>query len=219
MKYKLSDSLQKSIEKTLENLRVSLPARIERYDSSTQKAEVSPLLEKRNADGSSSPLPVIPNVPVLFPRGGKARMTFPLERGDSVLLIFSDRSLDRWLSGSGQSVVPDDPRKHDLSDAVAIPGLLSFGSGGEAGFEEDGDNLIIKHDGTKVVVEPSGKIEIEGDVEIDGDLTVSGDLEVSGNIEASGVSASGDVTAGLISLQNHTHISGPSGSPTGPPLP
>lgn len=214
-KYKLSESLGRVYEKTLTNLRVSLPARIERYDSSTQKAEVSPLLEKRNADGSTTALPVITNVPVIFPRGGKARITFPLERGDSVLLVFSDRSLDRWLSGQGQRVTPDDPRKHDLSDAVAIPGLLPFGGqGGAAGFEASGTDLVVKHEDSEILMKSDGSIAIKGDVDIDGDLEVDGTISSSG-----GITASGDVTAGAISLQNHTHISGSVGTPTGPPLP
>jgi hypothetical protein len=39
-----------------------------------------------------------------------------------VALVFSDRSLDRWLNAGGV-VDPGTYRMHDLSDAIAIPGL------------------------------------------------------------------------------------------------
>jgi hypothetical protein len=69
--------------------------------------------------------PVIPNVPVQFPQGGGYRITFPLAVGDTGLLLFSDVSLDVWLSQGGE-VDPLDDRRFDLSDGVFLPGVRSF---------------------------------------------------------------------------------------------
>lgn len=108
------------------DMRVSLPARVERYDASTQTADVKPLLKDAfvEEDGTRAieSLPVVTNVPVVFPGAGGFRLTFPVRAGDTVLLVFADRSLDAWLAQGGEAS-PSDDRRHNLSDAVAIPGL------------------------------------------------------------------------------------------------
>jgi hypothetical protein len=43
-------------------------------------------------------------------------------------LFFSSRSLDKWLSGSGQEVDPEFDHDHALNDAIFFPGLNPFGA-------------------------------------------------------------------------------------------
>ena len=104
----------------------ALPGRVQTFDSTKQSADIEPLVHDtwEGEDGTSQtgPLPVIPSVPVCFPGSGGWRVTFPVSKGDTGLLIFCARSIDRWLSEGG-SVDPQDDRTHDLSDAVFIPGL------------------------------------------------------------------------------------------------
>jgi hypothetical protein len=70
-------------------------------------------------------LPVIPNVPLMQFGMGGMRLTFPATPGDTVLLVFCQRSLDKWKSSGGE-VDPGDARQFSISDAVAIPGLFPF---------------------------------------------------------------------------------------------
>ncbi len=110
---------------------VALPGKVEKYDSTKQKADVKPLLKRGFTydDGTDDVdvLPVIPEVPVVFPRGGGYFLSLPIKKGDSVLLVFSDRSLDLFLQSSGKvDLDPVDLRQHDITDAVAIPGLYPF---------------------------------------------------------------------------------------------
>lgn len=111
---------------TFADLRVSMPARVEKYDDATQLADVQPLLKESYTDEEGeraiARLPVITNVPVVFPGGGGMRITFPVRAGDTVMLVFSDRSIDSWLAQGGEAT-PEDERRHHLSDAVAWPGL------------------------------------------------------------------------------------------------
>jgi hypothetical protein len=65
---------------------------------------------------------VVNEVPVLMPQGGGFQVKVPIAKGDVVLLVFSDRSLDIWKSKGGE-VDPVDFRQHDVSDAIAIPCL------------------------------------------------------------------------------------------------
>jgi len=110
-------------------MRVALPGRVESYDAATQKANVQPLIMDEDFDDLgervAQRLPVVTNVPVCFPGAGGYRVTFPMAIGNTVLLVFSSSSLDRWLSRGGE-VDPEDDRHHHISDAVAIPGLFDF---------------------------------------------------------------------------------------------
>lgn len=108
-------------------LRVALPGRVEKYDNARQVADVKPLVQRRikASDGSFivESLPVLPEVPVVFPRAGDLVLTFPIEVGHHVQLLFNDHSIDQWYSGDGSEVDPLDIRSQSLSDAVALPGF------------------------------------------------------------------------------------------------
>jgi hypothetical protein len=107
-------------------IRSAMPGRVESYDSATQRANVLPLLRGRrqNPDGSVAAFsrPVVNSVPVLMPQGAGFQIKLPITKGDVVLIVFCDRSLDIWKSKGGE-VDPVDLRQHHLSDAVAIPCL------------------------------------------------------------------------------------------------
>jgi Phage protein Gp138 N-terminal domain len=126
----LTEALESAISSRIEQVHISMPARIEMWNPSTQKASVQPLLKVRYADESGNPiletLPVIHDVPILFPGFGGYRLTFPVPVGSTVMLLFSESSLDLWLTRGGL-VAPGDDRRNHLSDAVAIPGLYDFG--------------------------------------------------------------------------------------------
>lgn len=120
-----------AMDARLARVRVALPGRVEAYDPSSQQAEVQPLI----MDGDEDPdnggarvarqLPKLLSVPIQFPGSGKFRITWPVNPGDTVLLVFTSSAIDYWLAVGGM-VDPADDRNHDISDAVAIPGLFDF---------------------------------------------------------------------------------------------
>ena len=128
----LADVIDHGIQSALGDVRVCLPGRVKSYDAVHQSAHVQPILRQtyvdENDDEQSVAFPVIPNVPVVFPGAGGFRITFPLGAGDDVLLVFSDYGLDKYLSNGGASVDPVALHQHQLSDAIAIPGLHPFNS-------------------------------------------------------------------------------------------
>ncbi len=152
----LNKAIHSVVEYRLSNLHTCLPGRVEKYDPETQKADVKPLLKRKFKDNTEIELPVIVNVPVVFPRSGGGSLTFPVVKGDGVLLLFSERSLDRWLSAGGD-VAPDDRRKFDLSDAIAIPGLNPFTMNN---LDPDGVNATLIFGDGKFVINPDGKIAL-----------------------------------------------------------
>ena len=98
---------------------------VQSYDESDQTCSVKPIIKARYLNGDELDIPVIPRVPVCFPRGGGFMMTWPLERGDTVLVVCADRSLDEWKATDNSSILPFDLRRFDLSDAVAYAGVSS----------------------------------------------------------------------------------------------
>ncbi len=118
----LPDVIRAVVELRLAGMHVGCPGRVESYDKSTQMANVQPLL-KGVRQGETGPvreaLPVITNVPILFPGGTGTdySITYPIAVGDTVWLSFSDQSLDAW-SVNGGLVDPVDERRFHLSDAV-----------------------------------------------------------------------------------------------------
>lgn len=122
----LAEVIDLAITARLAGLHTQLPARVERYDPGRQLVDVVPLLLGQFEDDDEGvlvqALPVITNVPVVFPGSGGYRLTFPVQAGDTVWLSFGERSIDEWKTLGGQ-VSPADPRQHALSDAVALVGL------------------------------------------------------------------------------------------------
>lgn len=126
------------------DINVAMPGRVESYDAATQRASVQPLIQAARVDEDgdriSETLPVVHEVPVVFPGCGAYSITFPIAKGDGVLLVFSQGALDRWLDRGG-IVDPEDDRRHSINDAIAIPGLRAAPVGG-AGM--DGTAMVLQ---------------------------------------------------------------------------
>ena len=107
----------------------SIPCRVitVRVELHDQRVDVQPLTNRVLPDKTEKEQPPIMNVPVIFPASKTAAMTFPVDVGDTVLCVFSQRSTDGFKAGSGASTyTPQDRRRFSIRDAVAIPGLFPF---------------------------------------------------------------------------------------------
>ena len=214
------------IANKIADMHICMPAKILEYDYTKQKAKVQPALNQKYNDGEVIELPAIYNVPVVHPASGGASITFPVNVNDTVLLVFSEKSLEEWLS-NGEQVTPDDPRQNNLTDAIALLGLNPFSKTSPAANNTD---LLIKYDGSEVKLKPSCVIDInatEGNitannVNITGDVDITGDLTVSGKITGQNVEATAEVKGataliGGKDFATHTHSGVTSGSSnTGP---
>ena len=128
----LSGSINRLIDDALMSCHIGMPARVLSYDASQQRVGVQPIIRRSviGEDGvrTAELLPPIEGVPVIFPGAGSYKITFPIDAGDIVWLLFGEGSLDKWLDTAAADVDVDDDRRNALSDAVAIPGILPFGA-------------------------------------------------------------------------------------------
>jgi hypothetical protein len=153
----MTDAMRQAVLFQLYDVHTALPGQIISYDYTTQKAVIQPCLKKSYLDGTTQEMPILNNVPVIFPRAGEASLTFPVVPGDTCLLLFIERSTDLWKSVGG-IVAPNDPRKFDLSDAVAIMGLMPFT---ENSLSDNNEDVLLTYKGSNIRIKASGDIQIE----------------------------------------------------------
>ncbi|HBQ7217120.1 Gp138 family membrane-puncturing spike protein [Klebsiella pneumoniae] len=211
-------------------IRVSMPGIIQSFDPDAVTAVVQPAIKGAEKDESGAEvsvnLPLLVDVPVVFPRGGGCTLTFPVKAGDECLVIFADRCIDFWWQ-SGGIQEPVDERMHDLSDAFCIVGPQSQAKkiGGISTTAaqlrtDDGSAFIEVAAGHDVTVKTSGKLTASADggteitspeIILNGNVTINGNLsqgmgESGGSATMYGpVTVTNDVTAGGKSLMTHTH--------------
>ena len=149
----LMDNLLAIVQGMLAEMNTATPGVIVKYDATTGKADVQPSIREKYTDETKLDPPVITNVPVLLPRTSGGSLTLPLAPGDPVLLVFAQRSIDRWASEGGL-VDSGDVRHHSMSDAFAIPGAFSFKDGptGETGTVLKNGSTKVKIAGEKVAI-------------------------------------------------------------------
>lgn len=166
----LQDALSAAMERRVSEMHTAMPGKIEKYDHETQKASVQPLIKKMYLDDKTESLPMIVNVPVMFPRSADFSFTYPLNEGDLVLLIFSERSLELYLKDGGEQE-PGDRRKFDLSDAIAIPGLYPFS---EASKAPNNTDVFMKYKEAEFKIKTDGKFYFKGNIIVEGDVIADG---------------------------------------------
>lgn len=121
-----AELFRRALESRLADVNTVTMGQVQAYDPTTQTADVQPMIRfpLRDVDGVvkvNEDLPILPNVPVLFPRGGSAHwIAWPLEKGDTVTLLFLTRSIQQWRR-TGQLSDPGDLRLHHLGNALALP--------------------------------------------------------------------------------------------------
>lgn len=177
-------------------------------DLGKQTCSVQPAIKGiiSNRDGSvSNPaLPVMTDVPIQFPRGGGAVLTFPLAEGDEGIIIIADRCIDAWWELGGVQP-PLSYRMHDLSDGMFIPGITSIPN--VTGDISSTTAQLRSLDGATVVeLDPAAQTV---NITAPGGATITADVAITGNLTVSGtITAGTDVIAGPtdVSLVHHVHI-------------
>lgn len=233
-------------------LRGPQPGRVESYDPTLQVADVMPMLRLpvEQADGShvQEDPPVVPSVPVVWPRVGSWFLSMPLAPGDFVLLVPCEGDWSKWWHEDlGLADVPD-VRRHHLAHCVALPGffpraraLTQTGAADSTvigatypglvlGSDTNNARLLLKHNGTAEVTTAGARVTIQADgtVEIAQGATIVARIDTTGTIYLGGLAADLVALSSLVNAQfsaliaafnAHTHgVVGSVASPPTPPL-
>jgi hypothetical protein len=118
-------------------------------DMGEQRVDVKPIVNKQFVDGDVLEYPSILSVPLVFPSSSTSAITFPVNQGDVVVVIFSQASLDVFKAGSQQAHDPIDTRRFDRRDAIAIPCAFAFDKA-----INRPSNRTLPHSTTDVVIPP-----------------------------------------------------------------
>lgn len=213
---RIGDLVKAIIDNKLDDVHTAIPARVEEIDPKRMRASVTLLRKRRvSPDSDPEPIPPILEVPVMTPKGGDFLVRPPVRKGDTVLVVFSERALDHLLV-DGKPQDPRYKRRHALDDAIAIPGLLNQA---EAQFPaEHAEDMLVYHrqTGSKLVMKQSGDLLLEVgqhrlELRADGPAILhTSDLRLGGEGAAEAVPLG---TALKQWLDGHTHSSNGAGPP------
>ena len=132
-----------------------MPGLIKSFDSTTKRAKVQMALKRLKTDGTSISYEVQADVPIIFPSSKKYSLSFPLDPDDAVVVLFSQRGLEKFKVAYEESE-PDKYGFFSQKDAIAIPG---FGALETTPYDPDAINLQTT-DGQNAISLSEGKIDI-----------------------------------------------------------
>lgn len=207
----LSDVIKEGVKTGMLNARVAYPAIVQSFNPITQTVEAYIAIQQI-VDGQDVTLPVLVDVPVVLPSVQGFHMTMPIKQGDEIVVMFSDRCIDRWWANGGIQK-QSEHRVHHIADGMAIIGINSKPN---VVTDYDPDNMVIRNtaNSQKMTFKVNGDIEVEtiADVNVkckNVHVTTSGNaiMDVSGNATMN-VSGNAELTATATTINSPTTVVG-----------
>ena len=231
------EALRAALDGRQAEMWTALPGIVQSFDPAAMTVSVQPAVAGRISDeagkASSVDLPILPDVPVVFPGGGGFALTFPVAAGDECLVVFASRCIDAWWQSGGVGE-PMEPRMHDLSDGFALVGVRSQPHRLSPPCTRGTRSSAPTTGAPTSRSRPEGRLrrwgprpspsEAARSITLDAPrIVIKGPLSMQSQgggattaTLAGSLNATGDVTASNISLNSHTHP-GDSGGTTGGP--
>lgn len=224
------ESLRLALESQQAQIWTALPGIVSGVDLDKQTVSVQPSVQGSVSDAqgnvSNVNLPVLVDVPIVWPRAGGFALTFPIKAGDEVLVVFSSRCIDAWWQSGGVGVAAE-ARMHDLSDGFAV---LAPTSQSKKLSNVSSSNVQLRDEAgtTYVEIAPGGKIKLLGATSIDlnaptiniagTNININGTTTQTGAMNMTGqVTQTGGMSIGGITFGTHKHTD-PQGGNTGGPI-
>lgn len=190
MSITLKDTIQSNVEKYLNDMYTAIPAQVLSYDATLQEVEVQPAINEIYMDGQKAVRGAKSKVPVIFPSAGGGILSFPIQAGDTVLLIYSMRNIDDWLAGDGNTVDPSTLRKFSENDCVALVGLTPSAKL----LNPNPDDVELKFNDNRITLKANGDVEVVTASK----LSVSNDSEELISLMSELIQAVSDITVNTI---------------------
>lgn len=148
----LAQLLKLAIDNRLLDVHTALIGRIEKYDASSQLADIQPVLRRaiKTHEGiNQEDLPLLVDVPVIFPRAGSFFLSLPIQLGDYVQVIFNETSIDEFFTASTPTT--KSAGRFTLQGAVAMPGIFPHAASLQSAHK---NNLVAgKDDGVQIHID------------------------------------------------------------------
>ena len=215
------ESLRLAMESQQAQIWTALPGVVAAVNLTAQTLSVQPTVQGLVAspDGTKQlvNLPLLVDVPIVWPRAGGFALTFPITAGDEVLVVFASRCIDSWWQSGGIGA-PAEARMHDLSDGLAILAPTSQPKK-LTGVSSTNVQLRDESGTTYVEITPDGKARVVATTQIDveaptinitGNLNVTGEMNLVGQLTQTG----GSMTIGGVVFGTHKHTGVQPGSGT-----
>jgi hypothetical protein len=226
----IQNGVNETINRGLSRLWTAMPVVVVEDSPDGHTVKVQPAINgvhynAKDGTYSSINMPQLQDVPVHFPQAGGIVHTFPIKKGDEGIIVFGARCIDGWWqSGAGQDSQGNptgqpqlEIRRHNLSDAMFIPGIRSnprkltnvSTTSSQLRLDDGSAYVELTLDGT-INFKPKTNVHIlQGDLYLD-----QGNVFVKQNVTA------GNGTSDQVELQQHKHTQVQTGLGTsGPPLP
>lgn len=148
--------IEETAKHVMSEIHTALPGTIVSVDAEKGTVSIKPCGTYMTSSGKKLEYPVLTEVPLVFPfsQSSGAGIVFPVQAGDGCLVIISETALDEWRS----SAKSETSLRYDLTNAIAIPGLLSAGG-----------SLVAKACAQHSVM-------VSGNLVVEGNITSSGSI-------------------------------------------
>lgn len=189
----LSDIMITQIQIEQAKLHTAIPCIVTNVvgELKNQRVDVQPSVNTYYKDGTDEEEEQILGVPVVFPGSSTSLISWPINVGDTVYCVFSQRSIDNFKIGDGRPTVPTDYRKMSRRDAVAFPGLTPFGKSlnnpAARKWPHNTRDMVISHN-----VGQGSEVEIR--LMEDGNLIINTEFDVTVNSKTATVNATEKTT-------------------------
>jgi len=235
------------MEQLRRSIHVAMPGRIQSYDPVHQVADIVVGVRDSYPDPAGDgeyrheDYPVLPAVPILWPRMGRWFWAASVEPGDAVQLLFNSSAIGIWRRSAtvdnvegiqralrGVTLVGDVARHH-LTHAVALLGLETYGRALNhappvpLNSDDPGGRAILGHDadnGPRFTLYRDGRIELTVGAAVRIRVDADGTVHLAGAPAVTKLLAIAEfVDARLATIRDafngHTHPAGTLAAPNG----
>jgi hypothetical protein len=160
----MGEGIESRIRDFANQLYTCTPAIVDSYNPEDCTVNVYPAIYFVDKDGVTLKEPFLEKVPLHFQATRELGITFPVRKGDTVLLVFGHSDAELWLSESKDYNYPKTRRQHNINDAYAIAGVFRYNSSPvQAGTEQD---LNIRYNDSFVRIKENGEVAVESPTKV-----------------------------------------------------
>ena len=189
----LVDNLNSLINARLNTVNTQLPAKVTSVNYETNSLNAKPLIATRYSDEAQVDYPELFDIPFMILSGnsGNARITIPIQVGDTVLVEFAQRDLQGFYQSDGKTLSKSySGTAMGMYPILAIPCLYTARSAKPI----SSSDIVIENGSSSITMTPNGDVTIRANVDIIGGRLTHNGINVGDDHKHSGVMSGGSVS-------------------------